>query len=147
MFRLWSSALLDALSHVTTTYARAVVGVVYALSGLAVWYTNRHLDFLTDRNQLISSQKRYLQLDDEYADTFQGLEQLVVVAESPNLEETQTFVRRLGERLRADTSQVKEVFYRIDTTSLKGRQLLLLSSADLRSLRDKVEESQEVIRE
>ncbi len=142
-----SSALLGSLSHVTMRSARTVVGLVLAISALAVWYTNRHLDFLTDRNQLISSEKRYLQLDDEYADTFYGLEQLVVVAEGPDLEETKTFVRHLEERLEADTAQVKEVFYRIDTAALEGKKLLLLSPADLRSLRDQVEESQELMRD
>jgi len=145
--RSWSSALLSLLSHTTTTYAKTVVALVLALTALSVWYTRRHLDFVTDRNQLISSEKRYLQLDDEYADTFHGLEQLVVVAEGPDLEETKTFVRHLGERLEADTAQVKEVFYRIDTGALEGKKLLLLSSADLRSLRDKVEESQELMRD
>jgi len=145
--RSWSSALLGLLSHTTTTYAETVIALVLALTALSVWYSRRHLDFVTDRNQLISSEKRYLQLDDEYADAFHGLEQLVVVAEGPDLEETKTFVRHLGERLEADTAQVKEVFYRIDTGALEGKKLLLLSSADLRSLRDKVEESQELMRD
>lgn len=143
----WSRRLLGAFSHVTTTYARTVVVLVVAVSVLAAWYTWRHLDFLTSRNQLISSNKRYLQLDDQYAEAFHGLEQFVVVAEGADLEETKTFIRRLGERLTADTAHVKEVWYRIDTASLAGKKLLLLSAADLRSLREKIEESQEVMRE
>src|SRR5262249_21861452 len=66
----WSHRLLGAFSHLTTTYARTVVVLVCAVSVLAAWYTWRHLDFLTDRNQLISPDKRYLQLDDAYAEAF-----------------------------------------------------------------------------
>src|SRR5262249_12721591 len=62
----WSRRLLGTFSHLTTTYARTVVVLVCAVSVLAAWYTWRHLDFLTSRNQLISSDKRYLQLDDAY---------------------------------------------------------------------------------
>jgi len=121
--------------------------LVCAVSTLAAWYTWRHLDFVTDRNQLISSDKRYLQLDNAYADAFHGLEQLVVVAEGADPEETKTFIRRLGERLTADTAHVQEVWYRVDTSSLAGKKLLLLSATELRSLRDKIAESQDVLRE
>ena len=101
---------------------------------LLAWYTKYNLDFVTDRNQHISSEKRYLQLDDEYSDIFHGLEQMVVVAEGPDLEETKKFVQVLNERLKADAAHVKEVFYHIDSTSLAGKELLLLSAEDLRSL-------------
>lgn len=145
--QLWSRALFRSLSRVTMTYAGTVVVLVLTISALAVWYTAHSLDFVTSRNQLISSEKRYLQLDDEYSDTFHGLEQLVVVAEGPDIEETKTFVRHLGEDLKEDTEHIKEAFYQIDTTSLEGKKLLLLSSAELHSLRDKIEESQELMRD
>src|SRR5206468_5641122 len=97
--------------------------------------------------ELISAEKRYLQLDNEYAETFHGLEQLVVVAEGPDSEETKAFVHDLGEGLKTDKGYVEEVFYQIDTSSLQGKKLLLLSPADLRSLREKVEEYRELIRD
>ena len=143
----WNNAILGSLSHVTTTYARTVVALVLAISALAVFYTARHLEFLTSRNQLISSEKRYLQLDDEYAEAFHGLEQLVVVAEGPDLGETKAFVQYLGEELMTDKEHVQAVFYQIDTSSLQGKKLLLLPPADLRSLREKVEEYQELIKD
>src|SRR5262249_1840841 len=107
--------------------------------------TSRHLQFITDRNELVSSDKRYLQLDKAYDEAFHGLDQLVVVAESPDLEDTKTFVHRLGEELQADTAHVQEVLYRLDTSSLDGKKLLLLSATDLRTLRNNVEDAGEVI--
>ncbi len=145
--RLWGSVLFSLLSIATTKYAKTVVALTLTLTALLVWYTKHNLDFVTDRNQLISSEKRYLQLDDEYSDTFHGLEQLVVVAEGPDLEETKKFVQALSERLKADAAHIKEVFYYIDSTSLTGKELLLLSAEDLRSLRDKIDESRELMRE
>lgn len=142
----WSSVLLGAVSHLTTTSARTVVVVVGVLSVLAVVYTARHLEFVTDLNQLISSHKRYRQLDEEYAAAFHGLEQLVVVAEGPDVQETKAFIRRLGERLAADTEQVQEVLYRIEASSFEGKKLLLLSPAELRSLHENVEEYQDLLR-
>src|SRR5215510_13470723 len=127
------------------TAAKTIVVLGLAISVLSLWYTSRHLEFISDRNELISPYKRYLQLDKAYADTFRGLDQLVVVAESSDLEDTKTFVRRLGEELQADTAHVQEVFYRIDTSSLEGKKLLLLSPTDLRTLRENLEDAEEVI--
>jgi len=69
-----------------------------------------------DLSLYISAKKRYLQLDEEYSKAFHGLDQLIVVAEGPALEETKAFVRLLGERLKADTEHVQEVFYQIDAS-------------------------------
>lgn len=143
----WSRAIFGSLGQVTTSYARTVVTLTLALSVLAVFYTARHLEFLTGRNDLISPNKHYLQLDEEYAGAFHSLGQLVVVAEGPDLEETKAFVHRLGERLAADAEQVEEVFYRIDASSLEGKKLLLLSPTDLRTLRENVEEYQDLVRD
>lgn len=143
----WSNAVLGSLSHLTTTYARIVVVLALATAVLAAFYTARHLELITGRNDLISPDKRYLQLDEEYSETFRGLEQLIVVAEGPDFEETKAFVRRLGQRLEADREQVEEVFYRIDTSSLQGKKLLFLPPEDLHSLRENVEEYQELMRD
>ena len=40
------------------------------LAAGAVFYTFHHLEFVTGRNDLISSDKRYIQLDDEYSQEF-----------------------------------------------------------------------------
>ena len=147
LIQTWSNAILGSLSHLTTTYARTVVALFTAMTVLVAFYTARHLELLTSRNDLVSSDKRYLQLDEEYGETFHGLDQLIVVAEGPNFEETKAFVRRLGERLEADTTHVKEVFYQIDTSSLQGKKLLLLPPEDLHSLRENVEDYQDLIRD
>lgn len=141
----WSGVFFAALGRVTTRYARTVVTLIVAISVAAVWYACRHLEFLTGRNDLISPDKRYLQLDEQYAEAFHGLGQLVVVAEGPDLEETKAFIHRLGETLAVDREQVEEVFYRIDTSSLDGKKLLLLSPDDLRTLRENVEAYQDLI--
>ena len=77
--------LLDCLVHVTTTYAKTIVVVVLVTSVLAVFYTFRHLELLTSRQELISPDNRALQLDKEYAEIFHGLAPLVVVAERVGL--------------------------------------------------------------
>jgi hopanoid biosynthesis associated RND transporter like protein HpnN len=142
-----SHPLFTALSSLTTTYARTIVVLVLVSCVVSIVYTFRKLDLVTSRSAMISPGKRYFQLNEEYSDIFYGLGQLVVVAEGRDPEETKTFVRRLGERLAADPIHVAEVFYQIDTTPLHGKKLLFLSPADLRTLRENVEEYQDLIQE
>lgn len=136
----WEQKALRFLAHVTTTYAKSVLVLCLLLSGLAAFYTVRHLGFINGRNQLVSADKRYLQLDEEYSDEFMGIDQLVVVVEPRDVQQGKDFVSRLAETLARDTAHVEEVFYRIDTTSLEGKKLLYLSPDDLRSLRENLDE-------
>lgn len=141
----WRQVAGDQWSHLVPLAALTIVTFGLGISGLSLWYTSRHLEFLTSRNDLISAHKRYLQLDEAYAKTFHGLDQVAVVAESPKLEDTKAFVRQLGEQLQADTAHVQDVLYYIDTSSLEGKKLLLLSPEDLRKLRAHIEDAQEVM--
>ena len=123
-----------------------LIGCV-ALAVVASLYTVQHMEFVTGRNDLISSDKRYVQLDDEYSEEFEGIDQIVVVVEPRDVQEGKNFVARLGARLAQDTDHVAEVFYHIDTSSLEGKKLLYLSPDDLRSLHDNVEEYGDLIRD
>lgn len=138
---------LRFLAGVTTTYAKTVLVLCMLLSAVAALYTVQSLEFLTGRNELISSKKRYLQLDEEYSNEFMGVEQVVVVVEPRDVEQGKEFVTRLGEMLARDTTHVEEVFYRIDTTSLEGKKLLYLTPDDLRALHDNLQEYQDLIHE
>jgi uncharacterized protein len=138
--RLWR-----ALAHITTSYPWAVLLVCLALAVAAVIYTAHSMTFVTGRNDLISADKRYVQLDEEYSDEFMGIDQVVVVVEPRDVQQGKDFVTRLGEQLLRDTTYIAEVFYRIDTSSLEGKKLLYLEPDDLHSLRDQIAEYHDLI--
>jgi len=142
---LQEKRLLHLLARLTTTYPWTILALCLALAGLAAFYTVRHLEFVTGRNDLISSDKQYLRLDEEYANEFKGVDQLVVVVEPRDVPQGKDFVTRLGEVLARDTAHVEEVFYRIDTSSLEGKKLLYLSPEDLRSLGDNLEQYRDLV--
>ncbi len=121
--------------------------VCVALASLSAFYAVRHMEFVSGRNDLISVEKRYVQLDDEYADEFMGVDQIVVVVEPKDVQQGKEFVSRLGDLLSRDTTHVSEVFYHIDTSSLEGKKLLYLSPDDLNSLRDNLDEYRDLIQE
>src|SRR4051812_33552973 len=137
--------LLSSLARLSIRYPWLVL--LLCLGGV-VWaslYTVRHLEFVASRNALISGNKRYIQLDEEYADEFVGIDQLVVVVAPLEVEQGIAFVDRLAEILSQDTAHVREVFYRIDTSSLEGKKLLYLSGEDLRSLHDNLAEYRDLV--
>lgn len=137
---LWS-----ALARITTSHPRSVLLGCFALAVVAVTYTAHSMTFVTGRNDLISSDKRYVQLDEEYSAEFMGIDQVVVVAEPRDVQQGKDFVTRLGEQLLQDTTYIAEVFYRIDTSSLEGKKLLYLDPEDLHSLRDQIAEYHDLI--
>jgi len=137
--------LLRRLARLTMSHPWAVLLCCLVVVAATAFYTARSLTFVTGRNDLISSEKRYVQLDDEYSKEFMGIDQVVVVVEPRDVQQGKDFVTRLGERLTRDVDHVEEVFYRIDTTSLEGKKLLYLSAEDLRALRDHVEEYRDLI--
>jgi hypothetical protein len=142
----WEQRLLRSLALLTIAYAKTVVLVCLALTAFAAVYTVQHLQFISGRNDLVSSEKRYLQLDEEYTREFMGVDQLVVIVEPRDVQQGKDFVTRLAEILSRDTVHVDEIFYRIDTSSLEGKKLLYLSAEDLRFLHENLAEYQDLIR-
>lgn len=138
---------LRSLARLNTTYPRTILLACALATAVSGFYTVRNLQFVTGRNDLIASDKRYLQLDEEYAREFMGIEQVVVVVEPRDFQQGKEFVTRLGAVLERDTAHVEDVFYRIDTSSLEGKKLLYLSPEDLRALRDSLEEYHDLIRD
>src|SRR5262249_48710131 len=73
------------------------------------------------------------------------LDSFIVVIEPQHFERGKRFVDALGARLRADTQHVSRVVDKIDTTSLEGKKLLLLSPEDLHTLRQRLEDAQNLL--
>jgi hopanoid biosynthesis associated RND transporter like protein HpnN len=119
--------------------------VAIATAGVALWYTALTLDFETSRNALASSRERYIQIKEEHEKEFGKIDYIVVVVEPPSLARGKQFVQALVPRLRADTQHFDEVVDRIETTSLEGKKLLLLSPEELRQLQQRLEDSQDFI--
>ncbi|NOT56490.1 MAG: MMPL family transporter [Deltaproteobacteria bacterium] len=141
----WEQRLLRTLASFTITYAKTVIIGSLVLTALAATYTVQHLQFISDRNDLVSAEKRYLQLDEEYTREFMGVDELVVIVEPRDVQQGKDFVARLADRLSRDTAHVADIFHRIDTTSLEGKKLLYLSAEDLHSLRENVVEHRDLV--
>lgn len=138
---------LHAAARVVVSYPKSVLCACALLSLAAVYAASNHVELVTGRNDLVSSDKTYVQLDEEYDDEFVGLDQVVVVVEPRDVRQGKAFLTRLAERLAQDRRHVADVFYRVDTSSLEGKKLLYLSADELGDIRRNLEDSEPIIRE
>jgi hopanoid biosynthesis associated RND transporter like protein HpnN len=124
---------------------RALAASVYAhrrlwlypqvlLFGLCVYYTLTHLEFSTNRNDLVGSEKTYHHNFLRMKEEFPGQDDIAVVVESEDAEKNRQFVERLGARLEAETNLFHEVMFKGDLKMLGKKALLFLDEPSLREL-------------
>jgi uncharacterized protein len=109
-------------------YPQALLVVV------CLYYTATHLQFHTNRNDLVGSDKRYHRIFMEFRKEFPVADDLVVVVESPDLEKNRQFVERLGEKLKNETNLFSSVFYKADLNLLGPKALLFMPLESLKEL-------------
>jgi uncharacterized protein len=141
----------------STRYSRAVdfimrhpVGVVLAAAlgaVIALLYTATHLEFDSNRLDLVSAGEHYTQLDAAFSREFEDLPgNMVVVIQSQNPEKAKAFATALAQRWETDPHMAK-VFYRIDVDALKRKGLLYLSPDELTDLRQQLQEHHALLQE
>jgi hopanoid biosynthesis associated RND transporter like protein HpnN len=133
------------LMRVTTARPWVTVASAVALALLAIGYTATSLEFVTSRNAMAPADAPYMQAYEQIRQDFGSLDYLVVVVEPPTLDRGKQFVQALAPRLRADTQHVRDVIHALDTSSLEGKKLLYLSPDELRTLQQRLEDTQDFI--
>ena len=109
-----------------------------ALAALCIWYTvfsPWHLQFDTNRANLVGGDKKYHQNYQRFRKEFALPDELVVVLESENKEKNRQFVERLGMRIEAETNLFMDVVYKGDLKMLGSKALLFVPEDKLGELR------------
>lgn len=107
---------------------------------VCVCFTVYKLEFSTSRNDLVGSEKRYHQNFLKYREEFPIQDDLVIVAESNDLEKNRQFVERLGARLEAEPELFANPFYKGDLTMLGDKALMFLKPDELKALHEQLAE-------
>jgi hopanoid biosynthesis associated RND transporter like protein HpnN len=106
-----------------------------ALFVACIFYTVAYLQFDTNRDDLVGSDKKYHQNYLRFKKEFPQQDDLVVVIESENLEKNRQFAERLGVKLEADTNLFRDVFYKGDLQMMGSKALLFVPENDLADLK------------
>jgi len=119
------------------------VTISLLLAAAAVAYTAHALTFKTSTRALLPQDAGYVVRYAEYAKEFGELEDIVVVVEAGSFEGARAYAARLTEELKQAPVKFQRVAYRIDPKRFEGRQLLYLTTPELREIRDKIFDHQE----
>jgi uncharacterized protein len=119
------------------------LATLLAIAGAA--YTWHSLGFVASPLKLLPQHARYVVLFPDYLRDFGELNDILVVVAAPDPEMAKAYATRLGDALpRAGLGS--RVTFRIDPGPFERRGLLYLSPADLVALRDRLFDSEELLR-
>lgn len=136
----WAVRLLRRLSASVYGHRRLWLYPQILLFGLSVYYTITNLQFSTNRNDLVGSDKRYHHNFIRFKEEFPGQDDIAAVVESEDAEKNRQFVERLGAKLEKETNLFHEVFYKGDLKMLGPKALLFLDEESLRELQHALSE-------
>ena len=131
MLARWLGRLAQAICRNPRAFIWPQVILFFASIAVTVLW----LQFDTDRDNLVGSNKRYHQNYLAFRKEFPQQDDLVVVVESENIEKNRQFVERLGARLEAETNTFKNIFYKGDLRMMGSKALLFVPEKDLAELR------------
>src|SRR5499427_654163 len=120
-----------------------LVSLVLAAAGIA--YTLHALTFKTSGRDVLPQSAAYVKRYIEYARDFGELEDIVVVVEARSFEGAKAYAARLVQELRTSPVKFERVAYRIDPKQFEGNQLLYLDVDELKEIRDKIFDHQELM--
>src|ERR1041385_7984244 len=98
---------LRALSKSVYWHRRLWLYPQVLLFGLCVFYTCMNLQFSTNGNALVGSEKPYHKNFLEFKKEFPGQDDIAAVVESEDAEKNRQFVERLGAKLEKETNLFK----------------------------------------
>lgn len=139
MARRWSRAILK---HPRVVLLLTGLVAVFSLGAAMQW-----LEIRPSRSELVFTGQRLIQLKQAYEEEFGHRDGIVVVVDASDLPRAKEFVSTLAARLQRDGEHIAELFYRVDPAPFEAHSLQYLSLDELRTLRRKIEDHGELIRD
>ena len=145
----FSSAFANALRFVTRLLLRhprwfvwpqivlCILCIVYTAGGFKS-FGLRGLEMDMNRDNLVGEKDPSHRIFLEYRKEFPQQDELVIVAESENMERNRQFVERLAAKLEPYTNEFEDVFYKGDLKMLGKKALLFIDETNLVDLRDQL---------
>jgi uncharacterized protein len=103
----------------------------FLLAAACVAFTALHLQFDTNRDNLVGSDQQNHRNFLQFKQEFTQQDDLVVVVESEDAEKNRQFVERIGAKLEAETNLFTDVFYKGDLKMMGRKALLFVTEDDL----------------
>src|SRR6266446_6221953 len=135
--------LLRRLVRLSCRRPAVTVAISLLLAAVSIVYTMQALTFKTSTRSLLPQDAGFVVRYAEYAKEFGELEDIVVVVEAGSFEGARAYAARLTDELESGPVDFHRIAYRIDPKRFEGRQLLYISTPELREIREKIFDHQE----
>ena len=135
--------LLRRLVRLSCRRPALTVAISLLLAAVSIVYTMQALTFKTSTRSLLPQDAGFVVRYAEYAKEFGELEDIVVVVEAGSFEGARAYAARLTDELESGPVKFHRIAYRIDPKRFEGRQLLYISTPELREIREKIFDHQE----
>jgi hopanoid biosynthesis associated RND transporter like protein HpnN len=106
------------------------------LVALSLYAAATHLEYHTQRNDLISPRKDYQQRWQKYLAEFGDDDDIVAVVRGTDRAQMERALDALAERVREKPELFDRLFYKVDLRGLRNRALLFLPAEEIRSIRE-----------
>jgi hopanoid biosynthesis associated RND transporter like protein HpnN len=127
---------LLALVSTVCRYPRTVLFLSLVLCAFSVYAASAHLQYHTQRNDLISPHKDYQQRWRRYLNEFGDDDDIVVVVQGGERPRMQQALDAIGEQVRKQPDLFDRLFYKVDLRHLHDRALLFLPQSEIQSIED-----------
>jgi len=124
-----------------------VLVLALLLSGLSLWYTAQHMEFLTGRDDLMPKNTQFNRDFHTWRAEFGDMEDIVVVIESSDAERAGAFGSKLYQELAKDKQLFSDVFYPYALPFFQKNGLLFMSLDELKELHRNLTLAAPVLRE
>ena len=125
---------LVALVSVVCRCPLLVLVLSLVLCGLSVYAAATHLEYYTQRNDLVSPHKEYQQRWQRYLAEFGDDDDIVVVVRGEDKARMQDAIEAVAARVGAKPELFDRLFYKVDLRHLRDRALLFLSTDEIRAI-------------
>lgn len=128
------------LSATVLAHPRITLILAMGLTILSVWVATQQLRFTSTHAAMSSLSGRVGQIQERYHQEFGDPDRAVIVIEAKDREQAKRYAAVLAGRLEALTTDIEEVVYRFDLTSLEDHFLMYLTPKELTDLKGKLQE-------
>lgn len=126
------------LSAIIFRGAWPIILFTLIVGGAAAYYSYYHLQMVTSRDVLVSSNQRLIKLSKQIDEQFGSRDNLVIVVENTDLHRSIQFVDALADKLRQYPEEFRDLFYRVDPEKFKKWALLYVDQKQLVEFKGKL---------
>ncbi|HEV3203473.1 MAG TPA: MMPL family transporter [Gemmataceae bacterium] len=115
---------------------KLILGIALACCALSLYGFSTHLEYRTERTDLLNPQKDYLQRWRKYLEEFGEDDDIVIVVKGSDSQRMKEALESLADRVRQQPEHFDRLFFKVDLRHLRNRALMFLPPGQIQQIQD-----------